>query len=240
MGQVGFSPTIQWASRQILAWSLLIKKKKGLKTSSRLLKRTLKKVGLDIQNRGMGLEYLQDQLHIAYKYYYSVKSRHPELRGTYLDDLAEAIAIQDNIPKATVIKNIKTREEQTRKARKIRHVRGKLATGSTTMVTIQLPSGEWQDILDKPSIEEAIMKENKSKYQQSFHTPFLRPPLITDFGLNGVGRRSKDALCGTYKTPPNIDKYTKMFLEHLAYPGNICNTNTTIPVIDTASYRSYW
>lgn len=175
MGQVGFSPTIQWASRQILALSLLIKKKKGLKTSSRLLKRTLKKAGLDIQNRGMGLEYLQDQLHIAYKYYYSVKSRHSELRGTYLDELAEAIALQDNIPKATVIKNIKTREEQTRKARKIRHVRGKLAMGSTTMVTIQLPSGEWQDILDKPSIEEAIMKEINQNTNNHFILHFFDP-----------------------------------------------------------------
>ncbi len=112
--------------------------------------------------------------------------------------------------------------------------------GSTTMVTIQLPAGEWQDILDKPSIEEAIMKENKLKYQQSFHTPFLRPPLITDFGITGVGRHSKDALHGTYKIPSNVDKHTKMFIEHLAYPGNRCNTNPSIPIIDTANYQSYW
>ncbi len=82
--------------------------------------------------------------------------------------------------------------------------------GSTTMVTIQLPSGEMQDIIDKHSIEDAIMKENQSKYQQSFHTPFLRPPLITDFGLVGVGRRSSDALNGTYKPPDNVDQYKKM------------------------------
>jgi hypothetical protein len=42
MGQVGFSPTIQLAMRQIRAWSFLIRKK-GLKISSRLLERALKK-----------------------------------------------------------------------------------------------------------------------------------------------------------------------------------------------------
>lgn len=73
MGNVDFSPTIQLAMRQIRAWSLLIKKKKGLKVSSRLLARTLKKAAIDVQNRVMGMPYLEEQLKLANRYYYMTK-----------------------------------------------------------------------------------------------------------------------------------------------------------------------
>jgi hypothetical protein len=92
MGQVGFSPTIQLAMRQIRAWSLLLKKKKGMKISSRLLQRSLKKAGIDSQNRAMEIVYLEEQLLQAHRYYYAVKGTHGELRSSALDSLAEAIA----------------------------------------------------------------------------------------------------------------------------------------------------
>jgi hypothetical protein len=92
MGQVGFSPTIQLAMRQIRAWSLLLKKKKGMKISSRLLQRSLKKAGFDSQNRAMEIVYLEEQLLQAHRYYYAVKGTHGELRSSALDSLAEAIA----------------------------------------------------------------------------------------------------------------------------------------------------
>lgn len=79
MGQVGFSPTIQQSMRQIRGWSLLVEKKKGFKTSSRLLARSLKKAGKDIQNRAMGLTYLEDQLPQAHRYYFLVKVNHSYL-----------------------------------------------------------------------------------------------------------------------------------------------------------------
>ncbi len=49
MGQVAFSPQLQVADRQIKAWSLLEKKAKGMKVSSRLLKRSLHKANIPIE-----------------------------------------------------------------------------------------------------------------------------------------------------------------------------------------------
>ncbi len=100
-----------------------------------------------------------------------------------MDSRAEAIAQRDGIKKASAIKALKVSEEQRRAAKKIKHVRGKLAMNSTTIITIQLPNGETLDIFEKSDIEQAIMQENKTKYQQAFYTPFMRPPLISDFGL---------------------------------------------------------
>jgi hypothetical protein len=154
MGQVGFSPIIQLAMRQIRAWSLLLKKKKGMKISSRMLQRSLKKAGIDSQNRTMEIVYLEEQLIQAHRYCYAVKGNHGELCSSALDSLAEAIVQQDGIQKASAIKALKLREAQRRTARKIKYIRGKLAMGSTTMVTIQLPNGETLDVVDKLAIEQ--------------------------------------------------------------------------------------
>jgi hypothetical protein len=50
-GQVAFSPQIQQAHQTIYAWSLIIKRAKGLQISSRLLQRNMKKAGLDLSSK---------------------------------------------------------------------------------------------------------------------------------------------------------------------------------------------
>jgi hypothetical protein len=95
--------------RQIRTWPFLIKKKKGLKLSSRLLEKALKKAGIDKQNRAMGLPYLKDQLAQANSYYCSVKANHATLRSLALDSHAEAKAQKEGIQKASVIKYLKLR-----------------------------------------------------------------------------------------------------------------------------------
>jgi hypothetical protein len=41
------------------------------------------------------------------------------------------------------------------------------------MVTVQGPHGDWVGLTFKADIEEAIVNNNKEKFKQSFHTPFL-------------------------------------------------------------------
>jgi hypothetical protein len=132
------------------------------------------------------------------------------------------------------------REEQRRTARKIKYVRGKIGDGSMTMVTVQTPTGELQDIVEKAQIEQAIMQENAKKYKQSFHTPFLRPPLVTDFGFLGIGQNSEAVLNGKYKPPNNTSPFTNLYLEQLAYPNNKCTTCETMARIPVEEYRAYW
>ncbi len=54
-----------------------------------------------------------------------------------MDNLAAAIAAEGNTPKETILKVICQREKQRSTAKKIRFLRSKINTGSTTMVTIQ-------------------------------------------------------------------------------------------------------
>ena len=66
------------------------------------------------------------------------------------------------------------------------------------MVTIQTEEGIKKDLMEKMEIEEAIMKNNQAKYQQSFHTPFMRSPLKVDFGFKGITTAAQAALVGVY------------------------------------------
>jgi hypothetical protein len=114
-----------------------------------------------------------------------------------------------------MIQVIKHREKQCNTARKIKYLRGKINSGSTTMVTIQPKEGIKKDLMEKMEIEEAIMKNNQAKYQQSFHTPFMRSPLKDDFGFKGLTAAAQAALVGVYDPTDQVDEVTKAVLQEL-------------------------
>jgi hypothetical protein len=143
----------------------------------------LRKASLTPSCRASTLDSIQDQLTKAYKNYYSIKGSHRSLRKTSLEKRAEAIAAQGNQKKATVLRCIREREKQRNTAHKIRYLRGKVNTGSTTMVTVHDEAGNRFDLTSKEDIEQAIMKSNEEKYRQSSHTPFYQFPLVNEFGF---------------------------------------------------------
>jgi hypothetical protein len=163
MGQVDFSPAIQQARRAITAWTYLKNKSKGLKVSSHLLQRSMKKANIEHHIRFMGQAFINEQLHLAYKHYYAIKGSHRELRNTHMESRAEALAAEGNTDKEKILKTLRHHERQRSTAKKIRHLRGKTSTGSTTMVTIQDESGKWVGITNKEDIECAIMKKKQRK-----------------------------------------------------------------------------
>ena len=156
MGQVAFSPELQAASRKINAWSLLERKAKGIRTSSRYLNRTLKKASIPRIARKASLATIVEKLKVAYQEYYKIKGNAKVTRVTFQNNLAEALAEAGNIKKATALKVLKHREKQRSTARKIKFLRGKINTGGTTMVSVQHEDGSIQDITGKKEIEEAI------------------------------------------------------------------------------------
>jgi len=198
-GQVAFSPTLQVAMKQIKAFHLLIKKRKGQKTSSRLIQRCLRQAGLTSSLYALSLEELEESQKQAYQDYYKIKAHHLELRKTYLEGLAEAMAEQHSHKEKNIRKLLHT-EGQRRIARKIRFLRGKLSRNSTTMVTTETPTGKLQEITDKREMEHTIMKNNEQKFRQSYNTPFYCQPLLSEFGVKGITQASAAVLAGVYES----------------------------------------
>jgi hypothetical protein len=112
---------------------------------------------------------------------------------------------------------IRHREKQHNSARKIRFLRGKMKSGSTTMVTVN-ENGIQRDLTKKHEIEQAIMLNNMEKYKQSFHTPFMTSPLKEEFGFKGLTTAAQAVLGGVYEPSTSIDKHTKEFIEELEMP----------------------
>jgi hypothetical protein len=157
-GQVAYSPQVHLASIRITAWSLLQKHRQGLKVSSRLLKRSMKKANLSNEVRMFPMRQIQNCIKEAYQHYYQLKGNDRELRYTFLEKLAEAVAADGNTSKEKALKQLREREGQRETATKIKYLSGKLNRGSTTMVSIETTPGVYKDITAQSAIEQAIMK----------------------------------------------------------------------------------
>jgi hypothetical protein len=105
-GNVPYSDTLQTSRNKIQAFSLLLKFKRGLKVSSRLLSRSLKKAGIPTTTKANSIIVIQDELKVEYKHYYSLKKTSKELRETHLERLASAMATKGNLKKENVIKQL--------------------------------------------------------------------------------------------------------------------------------------
>ena len=95
-GNVAFSPALNEARLVIKALSLLLQRAKGQKIRSRLISRTLKKVNLPPNTRGLSSEAISEHLKNAYKEFYLIKGEAKELWNTALENLALALAEKGN------------------------------------------------------------------------------------------------------------------------------------------------
>jgi len=86
-------------------------------------------------------------LQSSYQEYYAVKKSHTEKRGTYLDNLAEALAQQNDGQKLKILAQLHQHETQRSVAHKIRYLRGKNSSGSTTFITVENNNGSVSVIL---------------------------------------------------------------------------------------------
>jgi hypothetical protein len=111
----------------------------------------------------LNTEEVRAKLREAHQKYFALKATSKQLRNTYLDNLPEAVATQENFTKGKVIKSLRERERQRDQARKIRYIRGKICSGATTLVTIE-ENGQMKDVISKKEIENTILTNNKEKF----------------------------------------------------------------------------
>ena len=113
---------------------------------------------------GFSKKQVQSQLKDSYDAYYKIKKDHIAKRQTFLEELANTLAENNEMDKASTLWQLREREHQRSVARKIRFLQGKLSKSSTTMVTVESPEGGLKDITDKITMEGAIMESNAAKF----------------------------------------------------------------------------
>jgi hypothetical protein len=189
---------------------------------------------------GFSKEQVQSQLKDSYDAYYKIKTDHIAKRLTYLEELANALAENNEMDKAMALRQLREREHQRSVARKIRYLQGKLSKSSTTMVTVESPEGGLKDITDKIEMEGAIMESNAAKFRQSHHRPLFHDPLKRDFGFKGLTPQAKQVLSGVYESKEAIPTAERQLLNALSKPNSVRTSGSQTMDISLHSYRSFW
>ena len=66
---------------------------------------------------------------------------------------------------------------------------------------IQDSNGNTVERATKEEVEQACMQENEQRFRQANDTPFMKTPLLEDFGYLSIGENARAVLDGTYVPP---------------------------------------
>ena len=157
-----------------------------------------------------------------------------------MENLAEAIALAGNATQKKALKTLREREAQRHKARKIRYLRGKIQSGSTTMVTTLDADGNRIEITNQQQMEKAILESNHKKFLQSTHTPFYLSPLKEEFGFKGLTSASQAALAGIYDSNHDSDQRILDVIAQWQIPEAVRALGPLKMEMSVESYIRYW
>ena len=222
VGGVPFSPQLQKQKTTIEVWEAVTKKKCGRTYSTNKIRRLAKKANIH-NPMHKSLDEARQLTKEAYKEYYQIKKKAHKLRGTFLDRKAEAIAEEKDMKKATIIKQMKHREQQRISSRAIRHTLKKVRGGAVMKVEINV-NGQLKELTTKQEIEQACIDEHEKNFSQTFNTPPMQPPLRELLGQFADTPFCNDILNGTAIFPPDLDEYTMSFLKQLENPHQLRST----------------
>jgi hypothetical protein len=178
---------------------------------------------------------------LAHKTYMMFKQSHSRAaRDTFLDELADAIAKDSTIRHASVLKTLKMREFTRRMHRRITWTFDDQRKGAIMIVEAPDEHGNMVEYSAREDIERACLQENEQRFRQANDTPFMRSPLVDEFGYLGIGENSRAVLTGEYIPPPNIDKYAAMLLQHLKQSTASKQPPRFLSMISTEQYIQGW
>ena len=187
---------------------------------------------------GWTIDNMTKELLEVTKEFDKMKKQHVEIRKSYIDDLATAMARDKKTTKAAMIRQLSHLEEQRATFKRLAQVNKKFANLTTSYVTVRGEDGKKIDLTDPTKIDEALKNENQRKYHQTEATcPFLHEPLKSHFGATGVGPETENLLQGTYTIPASVQPETKEFLEACQLPSAQVETSLPRSVKD---FKTSW
>lgn len=171
-GNVPFSPIIDMAAKTIYFWSLMIRKAKGCKVSSKLIHRVAAKCEL-IADNTFTLQELEEFQAQAHKRYRSLKPTAKQSRIKFIMDLADAIEEVFGEKKANTVRARKLREEQRETSAMIKAAFDNHITGSISKLEVPKADNpaEFEFTEDKDVMENALISANKIKFSLTEGTP---------------------------------------------------------------------
>lgn len=216
MGGIPWSPTLQEARKKVRFWTLSLAKLRGRTVKGTQLRRLRRSVD-PFARHELSETFCKQRLDEAWTHYKEVTAEAHSLRSNHLEALAQAIAKDKGVEAAGVIRRLMQNEEIRSTYRRIRWMTDQGSRKGLMSVRIPTPDdvNPARTIEDRSALEEACMDENARRFRQAQLTPFLRTPLVADFGPIGNQETVDRVLAGTYEPPPGTDPFSRRLLQAL-------------------------
>jgi Reverse transcriptase (RNA-dependent DNA polymerase) len=159
------------------------------------------------------------------------------MRQSFLEELAQAQAEQSGVKQASIVKQLKLREQQRELGRKVKYILGKKRVGLTA---VEAPdrSGQWVLVNDKEAVELGCIKENISRFTQANNTPALLRDQVELLGWTGNGQGANDLLSGIAN--PALHPAITPLAEYLSTPPEITILGDINTSLSTEDFRREW
>ena len=156
---------------------------------------------------------------------------------SFLDELAAAIAKENKLKQEMAVKILQSREHLQQMNWWVYWVFKAEQQGSITSVEVDDGQGNWVEKATKEEqVEQVCMQENEEQIRQRNDMPFMRSPLLEDFGYLGIEPHAKEVLDGTYQPPWGTDKYAQMLVQQLWIPDHVQQGDQVPATITTRQY----
>ena len=226
MGAIPWSPEMQKHFDARNLWTLVVKKKKRVRMSTRKIRRLMKKC-FNKDAFDIDLATAQQRRNNAHKAFVEAKKKAPNMRKSHLQGLAEALARKNKTDPEKEKQNLRHKEKQRDQARRVRRLKKKFRSGLVTKL-FQTVDGVRTALDTKQAMELGCEQENESRFTKSHPTAFLMQPLLAALGILADGEAADAILAGTYEIPEELDKYTKLLLIAMKRPDHV-------PVVGSAT-----
>jgi hypothetical protein len=220
-------------------WKLVIKRSKSQRTDTRKIRRLMNTVEIPNALR-MTTREAEKALEACYKRY--------KINEDKAEDLRKAFKLTVNTNRAIkYATSVETQEKTTKHVfqskssfARIRKVIQKNPREAITYVEYTDEFGVKHKCVDKDEIDRVGINEGYRRHAQSQDTPFLRTPLVNDFGFLDNQTNMQKVLNGTYESPAELDEFTKQFITELQQPENLHQHNTINGYTTTKDHITSW
>jgi hypothetical protein len=244
MGGVPWSPHLQKKWDRLELYKLLLKGYQNVRTSSRLVRRLLKKTGLFNAWKLSEVD-LQFRVEEERKAYYKAKRQDAlELRQAHVK-----VSSATRKPASKRSSRAKARHarcqrmQQKEETRRRRKAQGKGFSGGLAKIQVErlLPDGssEWITCSSKKLVEEGCMRENRARYDQTrtpLPTPPMSEPLYSLFNGGNAEANSHALLAGSFEFE-SPDPILHAFLNNCRRPSRVTEVPSSVSLED---HRYFW
>ena len=238
MGGVPWSPKLQGFRNAIELWSMILRKRKGVKVSNTRIRRFMAKTGV-WHAFSVDDEEAEHNVKIAHRNYGVAKKDAVVWRDDFLFSMAVAKAAKNRTSVDHEPKQLTRVEGQKNQARNVKQMLKKLGNPSTTKL-YYTSEGVRTECTDKISMEQACIAENIARFSPAETTPPMTEPLVTDLGYLADTEAAQRILDGTYDIPPGLDPYAALLIHELRMPASIRNSPFVTSRVETSEHQQGW